>query len=261
MPRLIFAFLFASLMTAELQTPTATAEGADHAAAAEPFQPSENRMADVDGVIARAKTAGKLAMIVMGANWCHDSIGFATHANDPAVAAVLADKYEMIYLDVGYLEHGRKIISRFGMPVIYGTPTVLIIDPASERLLNRDTMFRWRESAAMTAREAAKLLADQPRSIPAPAASSAELERLLGEIDAFEQAQAERIYGGFKVIGPMLAGDRSPNFYEYWNQLRDLRYTITGDLARLRREARDRAATGETGITLQYPEYPPFSWE
>ncbi len=225
------------------------------------FQPSEDQMADVDALLAHANASGKLAMIVLGAAWCHDSVGFVTHAQDPAVAAVIAQKYEVTYVDVGYLEHGRDVIRRFGMPVIYGTPTVLIIDPASEQLLNADTMFRWREAAAMTGREVAKLLADQPNKIADDLPVHAEHARLMAEIKAFEKTQATRIYKGFKIIGPMLAGDRSSHFYDYWNQLRDLRYTITDDLARLRREAKTRSEMGEKNIALTYPEYASFSWE
>lgn len=218
-------------------------------------------MADVDALLVRAKSSGKLAMIVMGATWCHDSVGFITHIQDPSVAAEIAKKYEITYVDVGYLEYGSEVIRRFGMPVIYGTPTVLIVDPTSEQLLNADTMFRWREAAALTSREAAKLLADQPTELADDQPISAEHARLLAEIQAFEETQAARIYGGFKIIGPMLAGDRSSHFYNYWNQLRDLRYAITDDLARLRREAKTLAETGEKNISLRYPEYASFSWE
>jgi hypothetical protein len=265
MPRLKTAFLLASLITAGLFAlclPVGAVPLAAPGTAAEsPYRPGADQTAQVDAALAQAREEGKLALIVMGASWCHDSMAFADHARDPAVTPVIDAKYILRYLDVGYLEHGQEVIRRFGMPVIYGTPTVLVIDPESEQLLNRETMFRWRDAAAMTADEAAALLASQPPTLPPVPAPEGELKRLLAEIDAFEEAQAARIYGGFRVIGPMLAGERPKDFYAYWNQLRDLRYSITDDLERLRREARARVAAGEHGITLAYPAYPAFSWE
>lgn len=258
----LFRILFlASTITVALAAEVYPNSIAEEAPPLSPFQHSDDRMADADAVLTRARISGKLAMIVLGASWCHDSMGFVTHTQDPAVAAVIAQKYEIAYMDVGYLEYGSEVIRRFGMPVIYGTPTVLIIDPTSEQLLNPDTMFRWREAAALTSREAAKLLADQPRDLADEPPVNAEHTRLLDEIKAFEAAQSARIYTGFKIIGPMLAGERSSHFHDYWNQLRELRYTITDDLARLRHEARTRAESGEKNISLTYPAYAPFSWE
>jgi len=227
-----------------------------------PFKPSADAMTDVDAALARARKSGKLAMIVMGANWCHDSIGFIGHLNKPEVAAVVKAGYEVQIVDVGYLDHGLHVAPRFGLPVIYGTPTVLIIEPETETLLNADTVNLWRDAAAMPVDKVISLFADQDRTPDAAPAPTGELARLMAEIKDFEARQAARIYGGFAIVGPMLAADERPeSFGAYWTQLRDLRYSITEDLTRLRDEARTRVAAGEKGITLDYPEYPPFEWE
>ena len=125
-----------------------------------PFQPSDDVMADVDAVLERAREGGKLALIIMGANWCHDSMGLYGHFKDPALAATLDDNYEKLLVDVGYLERGEEVIQRFGQPVIYGTPTVLIIDPETEELLNRESMHRLRDSASMGIDEAREYFAN-----------------------------------------------------------------------------------------------------
>lgn len=227
-----------------------------------PFKPSADAMTDVDAVLERARKSGKLAMIVLGANWCHDSMGFVEHLNKPEVAAVVKADYEVQIVDVGYLDHGLHVSPRFGLPVIYGTPTVLIVEPETETLLNADTVNLWRDAAAMPTDEVVALFAGQDRTPDASAAPTGELARLMTEIREFESKHAARIYGGFAIVGPMLAADKRPdNFGSYWTQLRALRYSITNDLTRLRDEARTRVAAGETEITLDYPKYPPFDWE
>ncbi|WP_286829860.1 MULTISPECIES: hypothetical protein [Kordiimonas] len=227
-----------------------------------PFKPSADAMTDVDAALMRARASGKLAMIVMGANWCHDSMGLIEHLSKPEVAAVVKAGYEVQIVDVGYLDHGLHVATRFGLPVIYGTPTVLVIEPESETLLNADTVNIWRDAAAMPTDKVISLFAGQNRTPNAAPAPTGELARLMAEIKEFESKHAARIYGGFAIVGPMLAADERPeHFGAYWTQLRDLRYSITEDLARLRQEARTRTAAGETGITLDYPDYPPFDWE
>lgn len=234
-----------------------------------PFQPSDDIMGDVDAVLARAKAEDKLAMIVMGANWCHDSMGLFDHFKDPVLTATLENNYEMIFVDVGYLEHGKEVIQRFGQPVIYGTPTVLIVDPDTEELLNRESMHRLRESASMDIDEARQYFANTAANAAIEidlTPSDPKLLALYKEIEAFEEAQAARIYNGFAVLSPLMredeeTGKRPQNYLAYWHELADLRYTITGDLIALRAEARERVAAGETNITLDFPEYEKFSWE
>lgn len=240
--------------------------------AAKPYPPSENPMADVNAAIARAGAAGKLALIVLGANWCHDSIGLADHFAAPAMVALLDGRYETQFVDVGLFEHGADIIRRFGMPVIYGTPTVLIIDPASERLVNAGNMHQWRDAASISAEDTLAYfmaMADSGANPGAQASAAmpadpAALAALTAGIDAFEAAQARRIYRGYDFLRPLMAkdkADRPDAFMGYWEQLSDLRYSVTGDLARLRAEARARVLAGETDIRLVYPEYAKFSWE
>ena len=243
-----------------------TAEAGE--AAPKPYPPSENPMADVDAAIARAETSDKLAMIILGANWCHDSLALANHFKAPQMAALLDGRYETQLVNIGLFDHGADIIQRFGMPVIYGTPTVLIIDPATQRLVNADNMHQWRNAETISAEDTLAyftMMADRgkqtPAAMPAP---SAALAALYAQIDAFEAAQAQRIYNGYDVLRPMMAEgmDNLPdNFMDYWKQLAKLRYAVTGDLADLRAAARARVLAEEEDIKLAYPEYSKFSWE
>ncbi|MEX0298874.1 MAG: hypothetical protein AB3N28_07375 [Kordiimonas sp.] len=235
-----------------------------------PFQPSANVMADVDDVLVRAKSSGKLALIVMGANWCHDSQGLLAHFKEEEMEAVLERHYERLLVDVGLLDSGADVNRRFGLPVIYGTPTVLIVDPNNERLLNGKDMQQWYNAASIGLDDTVAYFVSKTVPTVRHAAvaddmvNSEVLKKLLSEIDRFEAEQAERIYRGFEIVGPMVAmerHERPKNFYRLWEQLRVLRYKIPDDLVTLRAMARRRVALGETDIELDFPTYPPLEWE
>ncbi len=234
------------------------------------FQPSENVMAEVDALLVRARTSGKLALIVMGANWCHDSQGLLAHFNEPEMVAVIDRHYEQLLVDVGMLNKGAEVNRRFGLPVIYGTPTVLVVDPSNERLLNGRDMQQWYNAASIGLADTVAYF--MSKTIPSvryaavadSMATSDVLKKLLADIDEFEAKQAERIYQGFAIVGPMVAmekTERPKNFYRLWEQLRVLRYRIPDDLVTLRAMARRRAALGETDIKLDFPQYPALEWE
>jgi thiol-disulfide isomerase/thioredoxin len=114
---------------------------------ASPFNPKANAKADVDAALARAKTAGRVTIIVMGANWCHDSRALAGWFATPRFADMLAARYELVYVDVGYRDRNLDIAKRFGIKKIKGTPTVLIID-GHEKLLNKKDAPTWRNAAS-----------------------------------------------------------------------------------------------------------------
>jgi len=233
-----------------------------------PFHASENVNADLDAVLARARAHGKLALILMGGNWCPDSLGLLAHFKDPKVAAVLDKHYEKLLVDVGAFDRGAEANLRFGMPVIYGTPTVLIVDPVNEKLLNQDDLQQFFTAAAMNADDVAAYFITKAdpavRYAKAEVVNSGLLEKLYVDIAAFEEIQAKRIRKGFSIVGPMVVmekEDRPDNFYALWGQLRSLRYQVPNDLMTLRATARRRVALGETDITLDFPAYPPLSWE
>jgi len=95
------------------------------------YLPSDDSMAAVASVIASAKQSNKLALVILGANWCHDSRGLASRFHLEPMKTLIDESYEVIFVDVGYLNKGRNLIESLGSPAYYATPTVLIIDPVS----------------------------------------------------------------------------------------------------------------------------------
>ena len=233
-----------------------------------PFQARENAMADVDALLARASSKGKLGLIIMGGNWCHDSHALARRMSTPELAPILNANYESMLIDVAGLSDNMDVAKRFGRPVIYGTPTVLIIDPATKQLVNAHNMHQWRDAESISLEDTTeyftKMAKADTRDMPDELADNAQYNQLAAGIAAFEQNQAKRIYTAFAVVGPMLMmsdDERPENFRALWVELSKFRYQITKDLSALDAQARVFVANGNTSGKLSYPSYKPFSWE
>lgn len=233
------------------------------------YLPSDNAMADVTAAIDAARKKDKLALVVMGANWCHDSRGLASRLNQEPLKSLVNENYETVFVDVGFLSKGKDVITSLGPPVYYATPTVLIVDPVSGRLVNALDRHRWADAFSIGMEESVEYfqsmamtdLTDLQKEINI----NRDLQNLLAEIDNFEQQQADRLYQAYTILGPMLeayeAGDKEAFSDEYWNEVRDFRYRVAADVDALRAEAKERTTAGEVEITLSYPEYPAFSWK
>lgn len=118
---------------------------------ARPFDENVDAMPIVDAALARAVTGDKHIIIVMGANWCHDSRGLAGWFETPRFAAMLEPKYEIVYVDAGTPQKGKgrnqEIIKRFNGRKQKNTPYVMLISPEG-KLLNKKDATSWRNAAS-----------------------------------------------------------------------------------------------------------------
>ncbi|MDN3646497.1 thioredoxin family protein [Pontixanthobacter aestiaquae] len=115
------------------------------------YDASINTKVAVDAALLKAEAEDRLVMIVMGANWCHDSRAFAGWMETPRFQKLIADHYELVYVNIGMPQtgdgHNLEVGERFGVTDIEGTPSVLIISPLGQ-LLNADTAKAWRNAAS-----------------------------------------------------------------------------------------------------------------
>jgi len=116
------------------------------------YDADANSMIDIDKALARARVRGTKVMVVMGANWCHDSRGLAARLDKPAFQTLIADNYELVYVsagtDPGQNDQNRAVSKRFGVEAIVGTPTVFIATPDGT-VLNGDSAGYWRNAASV----------------------------------------------------------------------------------------------------------------
>lgn len=238
-------------------------------AKAELFFASENVMADVDNTLLKAKESGKLALFIIGADWCHDSRAIAGRLDEPTMKSVLDENYEVTLIDVEFFEHGMDVVKRFGQPVIYATPTIMVIDPENEQLVNGHNMHQWRNAQKISLEDSVSYFSElgniENHTKALQHGSNTELNRLLDEISAFEKHHAARVEHAFTVIlAPYLKLDDDElgkDFYSKWAQAKKLRFAMPADLEALRKEAQERTSAGENSISLDYPDYAAFDWE
>jgi thiol-disulfide isomerase/thioredoxin len=231
------------------------------------FEPSVDPLADVRQALGRAEDGDRLALVVLGANWCHDSRALASRLHRPPLAELIQEQYELVFVDVGFYEQGRDVVQQFGVAHYYATPTVLIIDPSSGALVDDEERHIWGNAYNIDMSESVEYFEKWATSdsVAGPVADSPQLRQLHAEIDQFEQQQADRVAAGYAVVGPMLeayeAGNVPEDFNASWNELRDFRMAIPNDIRELRDEAQRRVSEGEEDIQLTYPEHPLLSWE
>ena len=114
-----------------------------------PYDETRDAQSDVDATLFAAQTAKKNAIIVMGANWCHDSRALAGHFMTPRFQNLFAQSYEYVYVDMGIRNRNLDIASQFGVKKVEGTPTVIITD-MNGKVLNGQTAKTWRDAASRT---------------------------------------------------------------------------------------------------------------
>jgi hypothetical protein len=239
-------------------------EAADDRLAQYRYLPSDDPQADVQRALAQAKAENKLAMIVLGAEWCHDSVGFGSKLSQPTMQAILKSSYVSVFVDVGYLEDMRVITQPLGYPINFGTPTVLVIDPESGQLLNYDSVSTWQSAFSVPLEDyeqAFTELAQQAGQTSSTAAVDFTASPALRE---FQDAQVERLLQGYRELGPLLAAYdtkdlESPDEFEtLWVEVRDFRAQLQKDLLALRQQEMSPEPAAES---LPLPDYPAFSWE
>ncbi len=111
---------------------------------------SANPIGDVDAALARAAATNKHVLLVMGANWCHDSRALAGWLETERFAALIEQEYELVFVNIGMPQtgdgHNLAVAQRFGLDDLPGTPNVLVLGPDGT-LVNAETATTWRNAA------------------------------------------------------------------------------------------------------------------
>ena len=71
------------------------------------YSATADAQSDVDAALARAAASDKRVLLVMGANWCHDSRALAGWLETPRFKSLVAAHYEVVFVDVGIPQTGE----------------------------------------------------------------------------------------------------------------------------------------------------------
>lgn len=113
---------------------------------------NRNAQADVENAFVSAKASGKTVIVIMGANWCHDSVGLAGRLDTPRFMQMMRDRYNIVYVDIGMPATGKgrnlDIAKRFGIAKVKSTPLVFVLSPDGTPLNSRKDAVSWRNAAS-----------------------------------------------------------------------------------------------------------------
>lgn len=225
------------------------------------FVAEQQLLPKLDALEQHAAAEQKLLLLVLGSDWCHDSVALLKQFNRPPLAAQLRQRFSIALVDVGYLQYGAATTKRYQLPLYYGTPTVMIINPANRQLLNKADLMHWTHAASLPDSDYQQYFIGT--DFLTAAAQQAELApALMQQIQQFEHQQADKLALAYQQLGPLLAaykasaGADSADFKQAWEQVKSFRSAILPAVQQLQQQAATLPADGQ----LQLPSYPPFSF-
>jgi hypothetical protein len=223
------------------------------------FQREADVLAQLPKLEQQAATEHKLLLVVLGATWCHDSIKLLEHFNQSTMAQALKQRFAMAFVDVAYLEFGQAVTTRYQLPLYYGTPMVLIIDPKTRQLLNKTDLMHWTNAAAFdgAAYRQYFLQTDFVAQFATQQQALAGIKpQHLVQINQFEQQQAAQLMRAYQQLGPLLKAYKtsgqpaSPEFKTRWDKIKAFRSNILPEVHKLQQQA----ITLAPGDMLALPE-------
>jgi thiol-disulfide isomerase/thioredoxin len=124
-----------------------------------PYNVKANAARDVAQARARAKAAHKLLLVDFGGNWCLDCRILAGVMERPEMRAFMKRHYEVVTVDIGRFDKNMAIPQHYGFKKLNGVPAILIVDPKTDRPLNRNNIFALADARSMTPQGLADWLA------------------------------------------------------------------------------------------------------
>ena len=125
-----------------------------------PYAEAANADAAVAAARARALRTHKRLLIDLGGNWCLDCRLLAGTMDLPEVRAFVAKHYEVVTVDIGRFDRNGQVAAHYGIPGrLAGVPAVLIVDPRTDRLVNKGHETALADARSLTPQALADWLA------------------------------------------------------------------------------------------------------
>ena len=97
-----------------------------------PYDESADPQRELQSALAGARKANKRVLVVFGANWCPDCriLDREFHAGG-RTATLIAERYEVVKVDVGRFDRNLDFAKLYGEPIKKGIPSVVIVTPTN----------------------------------------------------------------------------------------------------------------------------------
>jgi len=124
-----------------------------------PYNEQANAAAAVASARAKAKASHKLLLIDYGGNWCLDCRVLAGVMEQPEMQPFVRSYYVVVTVDSGRFDKNTEIPARYGFSKVGGVPAVFIVDPNTDRLVNKSSVIALADARSMTPQGIADWLA------------------------------------------------------------------------------------------------------
>ena len=114
--RLAFAFLAAQALGIALY-------------AADPYPPPGQAAGDLDRAQAKAKSSGKILMVIFGGNWCPDCRVLHQRLDESPVKEYADKRFVVVGMNIGEKDANLDIAKRLGVTLDKGVPAAAFIGP------------------------------------------------------------------------------------------------------------------------------------
>jgi thioredoxin 1 len=84
--------------------------------------------AEVRDALARAAQQHKRIILDFGGNWCGDCQVLDIYFHQEPNAALLADNYILVDIDIGHMDRNVDIAQRYNVPLQKGVPALAVLD-------------------------------------------------------------------------------------------------------------------------------------
>lgn len=222
------------------------------------FTKNSNVQSQIDQATALAAKNNKKLMLVLGAQWCKDSRYLAAHFSSSEMQQVLSEQYETVFIDVGFFEDYHAIVKSYDYPSYFGTPTVMIIEPEKQALMNRTSIMKWLDAARVTQQEYINYFSNAHNDIDITA-EQPNIQR--EDIKQFIETNSQIVIAGFKHLEPIWAAVRngetedSTQLANVANELWEFRIRAQKDIQNIYKMVLDGKEN-----EVELPTYEEVSW-
>ncbi len=260
-----YAYLF-SLFTLVVLSGCASTEPKEEKITAEilpqyVYRAADDPVAKVKAVQSSALANNKLLMVVIGAQWCHDSTGLSSKFSTEQMQDILNERFETVFIDVGYYQDERAVTELFGYPGYYATPLVMVVDPKTSTLLNLQSLSQFNQADSIPFQQYLNYFS----TVGLEKETITQLSRN-PEVINFAKEQTERLFAGFRKLSPLFKAAVEGELKEFSElkalseEIYQFRIALQKDIHWLHRQAILDEKSDQVCL-LDFPSYGPFSWE
>jgi thioredoxin 1 len=101
------------------------------------YDESADAHADVRAALARAASEHKRVILDFGGNWCGDCQVLNIYFHREPNAALLADNYVLVDIDIGHMDKNVDLAEQFGVPLRKGVPALAVLSARGNLLYSQ----------------------------------------------------------------------------------------------------------------------------